>query len=98
MVKGYEYAKGQYVLFTEEELKALNPEPTNAIEIPEFVPLDQVDPVYYEKSFYLGPDKGGDRPYRLLAEAMRRPAGRPSPATWPAARTSSCCCARSRTG
>jgi DNA end-binding protein Ku len=72
MVKGYEYSKGQYVLFTEEELKALNPEPTNAVEIREFVPLDQVDPIYYEKSFYLGPDKGGDRPYRLLAEAMRQ--------------------------
>src|SRR5215218_3870008 len=72
MVKGYEYAKGQYVLFTEEELKALTPEPTNAVEITEFVPLEQVDPIYYEKSYYLGPDKGGDRPYRLLAEAMKQ--------------------------
>lgn len=72
MVKGYEYAKGQYVLFTEEELKALNPEPTNAIEIAEFVPLENVDPIYFEKSYYLGPDKGGDRPYRLLAEAMKK--------------------------
>lgn len=72
MVKGYEYAKGQYVLFTEEELKALTPEATNAIEITEFVPLDQVDPIYFEKSTYLGPDRGGDRPYRLLSEAMRQ--------------------------
>jgi DNA end-binding protein Ku len=72
MVKGYEYSKGQYVLFTESELKALTPEPTNAVEIREFVPLDQVDPVYFEKSYYLGPDKGGDRPYRLLSEAMRQ--------------------------
>ena len=72
MVKGYEYAKGQYVLFTEEELKALTPEPTNAIEITEFVPLDEVDPIYFEKSTYLGPDRGGDRPYRLLSEAMRQ--------------------------
>lgn len=72
MVKGYEYAKGQYVLFTEEELKALNPEPTNAIEIAEFVPVENVDPIYYEKSYYIGPDKGGDRPYRLLAEAMKK--------------------------
>jgi DNA end-binding protein Ku len=71
MVKGYEYARGQYVLFTEEELKALTPEPTNAIEIAEFVPAEEVDPVYFEKAYYLGPDKGGDRPYRLLAEAMR---------------------------
>lgn len=72
MVKGYEYAKGQYVLFTEEELKALTPEATNAIEINEFVPLEQVDPIYFEKSTYLGPDRGGDRPYRLLSEAMRQ--------------------------
>jgi DNA end-binding protein Ku len=72
MVKGYEYAKGQYVLFTEEELKALTPEATNSIEIAEFVPLDQVDPIYFEKSTYLGPDRGGDRPYLLLSEAMRQ--------------------------
>ncbi len=71
MIKGYEYAKGQYVLFSDEELKALTPEPTNAIEITEFVPAEQVDPVYFEKSTYLGPDKGGDRPYRLLSQAMR---------------------------
>jgi DNA end-binding protein Ku len=72
MVKGYEYAKGQYVLFSEDELKALNREATNAIDITEFVPLEQVDPIFFEKSYYLGPDKGGDRPYRLLAEAMRQ--------------------------
>ena len=72
IAKGYEYAKGQFVLFTEEELKALNPEPTNAIEIIEFVPLPEVDPVYFDKSYYLGPDKAGDRPYRLLAHAMRK--------------------------
>lgn len=71
MVKGYEYAKGQYVLFSDEELKALTPEPTNAIEITEFVPSQEVDPVYFEKSTYLGPDKGGDKPYRLLSQAMR---------------------------
>jgi len=72
IVKGYEYSKGQYVLFSEDELKALTPEATNAIEIAEFVPLEQVDPIYFEKSYYLGPDKGGDRPYRLLAEAMKK--------------------------
>lgn len=72
MVKGYEYAKGQYVLFSEEELKALNREATNAIEITEFVPASEVDPIYFEKSYYLGPDKGGDRSYRLLAEAMKK--------------------------
>jgi DNA end-binding protein Ku len=72
IVKGYEYSKGQYVLFTEDELKALIPEPTNAVEIAQFVPLEQVDPIYYERSYYLGPDRGGERPYRLLAEAMKQ--------------------------
>jgi DNA end-binding protein Ku len=72
IAKGYEYSKGQYVLFNDEELKALQPEATNAIEISEFIPIDQVDPVYFEKSWYLGADKGGDRPYRLLAEAMKQ--------------------------
>lgn len=72
MVKGYEYSKGQYVLFSEDELKALVPEPTNAVEITEFVPLEQVDPIYYERSYYVGPDKGGEKPYRLLAEAMKK--------------------------
>ena len=72
IAKGYEVSKGQYVLFSDEELKALNPEPTNAIEITEFVPLADVDPIYFEKSYYLGPDKGGARPYKLLAKAMRR--------------------------
>jgi DNA end-binding protein Ku len=72
MVKGYEYAKGQYVLFSEDELKALTREATNTIEIAEFVPLEQVDPIYFEKSYYLGPDNGGERPYRLLAEAMKQ--------------------------
>jgi len=72
MVKGYEYAKGQYVLFSDDEIKALSREATNAMEITEFVPLEQVDPIYFEKSYYLGPDKGGERPYRLLAEAMKQ--------------------------
>ncbi len=69
--KGYEFAKGQYVLFTEEELKVLQPEATNAIEITEFVPLEQVDPIYFEKSYYLGPGQGGDKPYQLLARVMK---------------------------
>lgn len=71
IAKGYEHTKGQYVLFTEEELKVLQSEATNAIAITEFLPLEAVDPVYFEKAWYLGPDKGGDRPYRLLAEAMK---------------------------
>lgn len=71
IAKGYEFTKGQFVLFDDEELKALNPVPTNAIEITEFVPLDKVDPIYFEKTYYVGPDKGGPKPYRLLAEAMK---------------------------
>jgi DNA end-binding protein Ku len=71
IAKGYEYSKGQYVLFSDQELKALQPEATNAIEISEFIPSAQVDPIYFEKSWYLGADKGGDRPYRLLTEAMK---------------------------
>ncbi len=71
LAKGYEFAKGQFVLFSDDELKALMPEPTHAIEISEFVPLAEVDPIFFEKSYYLGPDKGGAKPYRLLAETMR---------------------------
>jgi len=69
-VKGYEHARGQYVLFTEEELKAFEAERSNAIEITEFVPLASVDFVSVEKSYYLGSDKGGDKAYTLLSEAM----------------------------
>jgi len=72
MVKGYEFAKDQYVTFTPEELKALEETSSQAIEIAEFVPLAQVDPVYFDKPYYLGPDRGGAKAYRLLAEAMRR--------------------------
>ena len=71
MVKGYEFAKDQYVTFTPEELKALEEKATQTIDIAEFVPLDQVDPVYFDKPYYLGPDKGGEKAYHLLAEVMR---------------------------
>jgi DNA end-binding protein Ku len=72
MVKGYEFAKDRYVTFTPEELKALEEKSTQQIEIAEFVPASKIDPVYYDKAYYLGPEKGADRAYRLLAEAMRR--------------------------
>jgi DNA end-binding protein Ku len=72
MVKGYEFAKDQYVTFTPEELKALEETSSQAIEIAEFVPLASVDPIYFDKPYYLGPDRGGAKAYRLLAEAMRR--------------------------
>lgn len=70
-VKGYEYAKDQYVVLTPEELKALEEKSTGMIEVIEFVPLAKVDREYVDKVYYLGPDKGGDRAYRLLAAALQ---------------------------
>ena len=72
MVKGYEFEKGKYVQFTPEELKALEEKASNAIDIAEFVPAEQVDRVFLDRSYFLGPDKGGDRAYRLLAEALKQ--------------------------
>jgi DNA end-binding protein Ku len=69
--KGYEFSKGQYVLFSAEELKALDEKATNSIDIAEFVPLASVDRIYLDKVYYLGPDKGGDRAYRLLVAALQ---------------------------
>jgi len=70
LVRGFEFAKDQYVRFNDEELKALEGEASRTIDIAEFVPLDTVDPIYFEKTYYLGPDKGGEKAYRLLADAM----------------------------
>ena len=72
MVKGYEFAKDQYVQFTPEEIKALEEVGTHAVEISEFVPIESVDPVYYDKTYYLAPDKGAAKPYALLTEALRQ--------------------------
>ena len=74
MVKGYEFAKDQYVLFTPEELKALEEAGTQAAEITEFLPIEAVDPVFFDKAYYLAPDKGGAKPYALLARALRESA------------------------
>jgi DNA end-binding protein Ku len=71
LIQGYEFAKGQYVLFTPEEIKAMNVESTNAIDIEEFVPLAQIERIYIDKVYYLGPDKGAARSYHLLKEALR---------------------------
>ena len=70
IVKGYEFEKGQYVVFTPEELKALEEQSNQIMEITEFVPLAKIDPVYFDKGYYLSPGKGGDKAYRLLAKAM----------------------------
>jgi DNA end-binding protein Ku len=83
MVKGYEFAKDQYVAFTEDELKTMQEQASRAIEITEFVPAAKVDPIYFDTPYYLGPDKGGERAYRLLAEAMRQ-TGRSALAKWAA--------------
>lgn len=70
--KGYEYEKGQYVLFTEEELKNVEPESARTMEILEFVKLDEIDPVYFDASYYIAPEEGGEKAYRLLTEAMQQ--------------------------
>jgi DNA end-binding protein Ku len=72
MVKGYEFAKDQYVMFSPEELKALEDTTTHAIDISQFVPLDSVDPLYFDGTYYLAPDKGGAKPYTLLTTALRK--------------------------
>jgi DNA end-binding protein Ku len=72
MVKGYEFAKDQYVRFSPEELKALEDATTHAIDIGQFVPLDSVDPLYFDGTYYLAPDKGGAKPYTLLATALHK--------------------------
>ncbi len=93
-IKGYEFAKDQYVTFTPDDLKALEEKATGTIDVVEFVPLAQVDREYLEKVYYLGPDKGGDRAYRLLAEALNQ-TGRAALGQYAArGQQHSCCCAR----
>lgn len=72
LVRGYEFAKDQYVRVSDEELKRLEGEASKVIDINEFVPLADVDPICFERTYYLGPDKGGEKAYRLLAEAMAK--------------------------
>lgn len=70
IVKGYEVSPEQYVVITRDELEALNPKKTRAIEIEDFVSLDEIDPIYFDHPYYLGPDKGAERAYALLVKAM----------------------------
>jgi DNA end-binding protein Ku len=72
MIRGYEIAKNRYVTFTDAEIEALESDDSRALEITEFVDLDQIDPVFFEKAYYLGPAAGGGKTYRLLAEAMKK--------------------------
>ncbi|WP_349606786.1 MULTISPECIES: non-homologous end joining protein Ku [Cupriavidus] len=71
MVKGYEFEKDKYVVFTPDELKALEEAAQQTIDIVAFMPVKAIDPIYYDKAYYLGPDKRGAKPYSLLSEAMR---------------------------
>lgn len=71
MVKGFEFSKDRYVTFTPEELKALEEQSTQTVEVVEFVPIAKVDPVYFDRSYYVGPDKGGAKAYALLSEVMK---------------------------
>jgi len=71
MVKGYEFAKDQYVMFTPEELKAMEEAGTQTADINEFVPISAIDPVYFDKAYYIAPDKGGAKPYALFTKALR---------------------------
>src|SRR6186713_2522709 len=71
IVKGYEFAKDQYVIFTPEEMKALEEAGSHSVDVTEFVPLESIDPVYFDRAYYVAPDKGGAKPYTLLARALR---------------------------
>jgi DNA end-binding protein Ku len=71
LVKGYEFARDQFVLFSPEELKVLEAQSTNQVEITEFIPFEQVERMYLSKAYFLGPDRGGERAYRLLSAALR---------------------------
>ena len=81
MVKGYEFEKGKFVLFTTDELKALEEGARQTIDIVAFVPQSTIDPIYYDKAYLLAPDKRGNKPYSLLHEAMRT-SGRCALAKW----------------
>src|SRR5678809_1446372 len=71
MVKGYEFEKDRFVIFQPEELKALQESPSHTIDIVAFIPDKAIDPIFYDKAYYLAPDKRGGKPYNLLMQAMR---------------------------
>ena len=83
MVKGYEFARDQYVVFSAEEIKKMEEERTGLVDITEFLDIKQVDPIYYESASYLAPEKGGEKAYRLLCDAMKK-TGRVAVAKWAA--------------
>ena len=80
IVKGYELSKGNYVLLSEDELAALDPEAQRTIDIEEFVDLADIDPLFYDSAYYVAPDKATTKPYALLTQAMEERAARSG---WP---------------
>jgi len=72
LIRGYEVSKNKYVTFTDEEIDTLETDDDRALDIVEFVDLDQIDPVFFEKTYYLGPAAGGGKTYKLLATAMKK--------------------------
>ena len=71
IVRGYEYEKGRYVIITDEDFKRVNPEATQSVDIVQFVELAEIDPMYFDKPYYLEPDKRGRHAYALLREALK---------------------------
>jgi DNA end-binding protein Ku len=72
LIRGFQVSKGKYVKLTEEELDSVEAEANRNIELKQFVPVESVDPVYFDSSYYLGPEKGGEKPYRLLTNALEK--------------------------
>jgi DNA end-binding protein Ku len=93
IVKGYELSKDRYVALAPDELAALDPRKTRAIEIRDFVDLSEIDPIYYEATYYLVPDAPAAKAYRLLGDAMRR-AGKVGIASFVLRTRESLCCVR----
>ncbi|MGH7995720.1 MAG: Ku protein [Opitutaceae bacterium] len=81
IVKGYEFAKDQYVMFRPEELQAMEEAGTHSVDVAQFVPLAAVDPVYFERTYYLAPDQGGGKPFTLFVTALRE-SGRCAVGRW----------------
>ncbi|HET8540197.1 MAG TPA: Ku protein [Anaeromyxobacter sp.] len=93
IVKGYELSKARYVMITPEELEAYDPKATRTVEIRDFVDLAEIDPIYYDRTYYLAPEKTAARAYRLLLEAMRA-SGKVAIASFVLRTRESLCCVR----
>lgn len=72
LIRGYQIRKGTFVTFSDEEIEALETDDNRALEITEFLDLDQIDPLFFEKAYYLGPAEGGGKTYHLLSSAMKK--------------------------